>query len=58
MPVSSMEQSKSLETYTQTEPLKTSFHPAIILFVLLIIKKKRKTRMYQHMLISNLISKA
>lgn len=53
-----MEQSRSPETYTQLEPLKSSFYPEIILFVVLIIKKKWKTKVYQHMLISNLISKA
>lgn len=53
-----MEQSRSLETYTQSEALKSSFHPEVILFIVLIINKKQKTKMYQHMVISNLISKA
>ena len=53
-----MEWSRSLETYTEPEALKSSFHPEIILSVVLIIKKKQKNKMYQHMLISYLISKA
>lgn len=38
MPVASVERARSLETYTQPEPLKSTFHPEIILFVVLIVK--------------------